>query len=43
MQRSLSQTIERIKNLPDGIGDNIWRFYYQTGLQNVIETTLHMT
>ena len=39
MQKSLSQTIERIKNLPDGIGDNIWNIYYQTGLQNVIETT----
>lgn len=39
MQRSLSQTIERINNLPDGIGDNIWKFYYQTGVQNFIETT----
>ena len=39
MQRSLSETIEKIKSLPNGIGDIIWWYYYQSGLQNVIETT----
>jgi len=39
MQGTRAQTIHRIKQLPDSLGDIIWSFYYQGKEENRIQST----
>ena len=39
MQGTHAQTIHRIKQLPDSLGDIIWSFYYQGKEENRIQST----